>query len=126
MDFVLGLNGPSLDDELKFSGAARRAGRNQGEIEAAREGTLPDLVGYGDLKGDLQIQTTWTDGANSIEEMAHEAKGRGLRYIAVTDHTKGLAMTGGADEKKLLKQIDAIDKINRSKSNQDLLGSMAK
>jgi len=87
---------------------------NQGEIEAAREGKLPDLVDYGDLRGDLQTQTTWTDGANSIEEMAREAKRLGLEYIAITDHTKSLAMTGGADEKKLLKQIAAIDKINRS------------
>ncbi|TAK06724.1 DNA polymerase/3'-5' exonuclease PolX [bacterium] len=87
---------------------------NQGEIEAARNGTLPDLVGYKDLRGDMQIQTTWTDGSNSIEEMVEEAKRLGLEYIAITDHTKGLAMTGGSDEKKLLKQMAAIDKINRS------------
>lgn len=87
---------------------------NQGEIEAAKKGELPDLVEYRDLRGDLQIQTTWTDGANSIEEMAEEAKRLGLEYIAITDHTKSLAMTGGADEKKLLKQMEAIDKINRS------------
>jgi DNA polymerase (family 10) len=85
---------------------------NQGEIEAAKEGKLPDLVGYGDLRGDLQTQTTWTDGANSIEEMAEEAKRLGLEYIAITDHTKGLAMTGGSDEKKLLRQMAEIDKIN--------------
>lgn len=87
---------------------------NQGEIEAAKKGELPNLVEYRDLRGDLQIQTTWTDGANSIEEMAEEAKRLGLEYIAITDHTKSLAMTGGADEKKLLKQMEAIDKINRS------------
>ena len=87
---------------------------NQGEIEAAKKGELPDLVGYGDLRGDLQTQTTWTDGSNSIEEMAAEAKRLGLEYIAITDHTKSLAMTGGSDEKKLLKQMAAIDKINRS------------
>ncbi len=87
---------------------------NQGEIEAARKGALPDLVGYRDLRGDLQTQTTWTDGANSIEEMVEEAKRLGLEYIAITDHTKGLAMTGGSDEEKLLKQMAAIDKINRS------------
>lgn len=87
---------------------------NQGEIEAAKKGTIPDLVGYRDLRGDLQTQTTWTDGANSIEEMVEEAKRLGLEYIAITDHTKGLAMTGGSDEKKLLKQMAAIDKINRS------------
>lgn len=87
---------------------------NQGEIEAAKKGGLPDLVGYQDLRGDLQTQTTWTDGSNSIEEMAEEAQRLGLEYIAITDHTKSLAMTGGADEKKLLKQMEEIDKMNRS------------
>jgi DNA polymerase (family X) len=87
---------------------------NQGEIEAAKNGKLPNLIGYDDLRGDLQTQTTWTDGGNSIEEMAAEAKRLGLEYIAITDHTKSLAMTGGSDEKKLLKQMAAIDKINQS------------
>lgn len=87
---------------------------DQGEIEAAKKGEIPDLVGYQDLRGDLQIQTTWTDGANSIEEMAEEARRLGLEYIAITDHTKGLAMTGGSDEKKLLRQMATIEEINRS------------
>ncbi len=71
-----------------------------------------DLLGYDDLKGDLQTQTNWTDGANSIEEMAKTAQEHGLEYICITDHTKSLAMTGGADEKKLEKQMSVIDKIN--------------
>ncbi|MFQ5918181.1 MAG: DNA polymerase/3'-5' exonuclease PolX [Candidatus Binatia bacterium] len=87
---------------------------NQGEIEAAKMGEIPNLVGYHDLRGDLQIQTTWTDGANSIEEMAEEALRLGLEYIAITDHTKGLAMTGGSDEIKLLRQMARIEEINRS------------
>ena len=74
---------------------------------------LPDLIGYGDLKGDLQVQTDWTDGENSIEKMARAAIEVGLHYIAITDHTKGLAMTGGSDEKKLLKQMAEIDAINK-------------
>lgn len=83
-----------------------------GEIETARQDKLPKLVGYGDLKGDLQVQTDWTDGEDSIEDMAKAARDRGLDYIVITDHTKSLAMTGGADEKKLEKQMAAIDKIN--------------
>jgi DNA polymerase (family 10) len=83
-----------------------------GELDAAFAGTLPDLIGYDDLRGDLQTQTTWTDGAHSIEEMALEAKRVGLEYIAITDHTKSLAMTGGADERKLRKQMAAIDELN--------------
>ncbi len=95
---------------------------NTGEIEASRGGKLPkDLIGYGDLKGDLQTQTNWTDGANSIEEMALEAKKRGLEYICITDHTRSLAMTGGADEKKLEKQMIEIDKLNKNLSGITIL-----
>lgn len=83
-----------------------------GEIEAALSGRLPALIGYDDLRGDLQTQTNWTDGTHSIEEMAAEAKRLGREYIAITDHTKGLAMAKGSDEKKLRKQMAAIDAIN--------------
>ncbi len=85
---------------------------NHGEIEAALAGKLPDLIGYKDIKGDLQVQTDWTDGDNSIEEMVKAAQAEGLEYICITDHTKSLAMTGGNDEKRLLKQMAEIDKIN--------------
>lgn len=85
---------------------------NAGEIELSQKNKLPKLIEYGSLKGDLQVQTDWTDGKNSILEMAHAAKEIGLEYIAITDHTKSLAMTGGADEKKLLRQIEEIKKIN--------------
>lgn len=86
---------------------------NTGEITVAQKGNLPKLIEYGSLKGDLQVQTDWTDGENSILEMAHAAQKAGLEYIAITDHTKSLAMTGGADEKKLLRQVEEIKKINK-------------
>ncbi|MFQ5744675.1 MAG: DNA polymerase/3'-5' exonuclease PolX [Acidobacteriota bacterium] len=92
-----------------------------GEIEAAAAGKLPDLIGYEDLRGDLQTQTSWTDGSNSIEDMAAEAQRLGLEYIAITDHTKSLAMTGGSDEKKLRKQMAAIARINKKLSGITLL-----
>src|SRR3989344_7016063 len=85
---------------------------NTGEIEAALKHKLPKLIDYGSLRGDLQIQTKWTDGANSILEMAEAAHKAGLEYIAITDHTKSLAMTGGLDEKELARQAKEIDKIN--------------
>jgi len=87
-----------------------------GELKVKR---LPKLIGYHDLKGDLQIQTDWTDGSNSIEEMANEAIHLGLEYIAITDHTKSLAMTGGSDEKKLLRQMAYIDKLNAKLKRQN-------
>jgi DNA polymerase (family 10) len=86
---------------------------NRGEIELARQKKLPKLIEYGSIKGDLQVQTDWTDGQNSIEEMVKEAIKLGLEYICITDHTKSLAMTGGLDEEKLLKQMNEIDKLNQ-------------
>ncbi|MBI2013482.1 MAG: DNA polymerase/3'-5' exonuclease PolX [Candidatus Colwellbacteria bacterium] len=85
---------------------------NTGEIELAAKDNLPKLIEYGTIAGDLQVQTTWSDGANSIEEMANAAIGMRLEYIAITDHTKRLAMTGGLDEKRLRQQGKEIDKIN--------------
>jgi DNA polymerase (family 10) len=89
-----------------------------GEIEAARQNKLPKLIKYNDLKGDLQIQTNWTDGSNSIEDYVKEAMKVGLDYIAITDHTKSLAMTGGLDEKELARQGKEIDKINQRLKKQ--------
>ncbi len=85
---------------------------NWEEIEAARSGQLPKLIEYGDLKGDLQVHTNWTDGQNSILEMVEAAKHLGLEYIVITDHTKSLAMAHGLDEKELEKQAKEIEKIN--------------
>ncbi len=91
----------------------------RGEIEASRKHTLPRLIGYSDLKGDLQVQTDWTDGEDSIETMARAAIEVGLQYIAITDHTKSLAMTRGADEKKLLRQVAEIEKLNKKLLKSD-------
>ncbi|MDX1535407.1 MAG: DNA polymerase/3'-5' exonuclease PolX, partial [Candidatus Spechtbacterales bacterium] len=86
--------------------------QDKGEIKRAQENELPELIEYGSLRGDMQLQTKNTDGKHSIEEMAIAAKEFGLDYIAITDHTKGLAMTGGLDEDGLLKQKENIEKIN--------------
>jgi DNA polymerase (family 10) len=86
---------------------------NTGEIEAAKKGELPNLIGYSDLKGDLQVHSNWTDGQNSILEMAEQAKKIGLEYVVISDHTKYLAMTGGLDEKGLLTQRREIDQVNK-------------
>ena len=90
-----------------------------GEIEAAQKHKLPKLIEYSDLKGDLQVQTDWSDGANSMEEMARAAMAAGLEYILITDHTKRLAMTGGLNEGRILKQMEEIDKLNLKFSAKD-------
>ena len=85
----------------------------RGEIEAAEAGRLPTLIPYDSLRGDLQVQTSWSDGEHSIIEMARAAYERGLQYMAVTDHTKRLAMTHGLDERRLKHQGKEIDDANR-------------
>ncbi len=86
---------------------------NTGEVQAALAHKLPKIIGYSDLVGDLQVQTNWTDGADSIEAMARAAMARGLKYIAITDHTKRLAMTHGLDEVRIKEQWKEIDAVNR-------------
>ncbi|HZA06840.1 MAG TPA: helix-hairpin-helix domain-containing protein, partial [Nitrososphaeraceae archaeon] len=89
---------------------------NTGEIQLAaakKDGKLPELIQYNDLKGDLQVHSNNTDGTMSIEDMALSAKEKfGLEYIAITDHTKSLKLTNGLDEKQLLKQANRIEVIN--------------
>ncbi len=81
---------------------------DQGEIEAAEAGTLPDLVDLGDLRGDLHVHSDWTDGRATLEQMALGARARGLDYLCFADHSQSLAMTGGLNPERLLDQIEAI------------------
>ena len=84
-----------------------------GEIEASQLGSLPKVIGYGDIKGDLQMHTRWSDGSNTVEEMALAAKKLGHEYICITDHTGRLAIANPLDEKRILKQKKEIEKINK-------------
>jgi DNA polymerase (family 10) len=83
-----------------------------GEIEASREGRLPHLVEARDLQGDLQMHTTWSDGADELDKMARAAKARGYEYIAVTDHSFSVGIANGLSEERFRKQWKAIDQLN--------------
>ncbi len=85
---------------------------NCGEIEAAAQHTLPHLIELGDLRGDLQMHTTATDGKHSIEAMAAAARALGYEYIAITDHSKALAFANGMDEARTLEQARKIRSAN--------------
>lgn len=118
---IAGKTEEEIYEKLGMSWMEPELRTNRGEIEAATKGELPKLIGYDDLQGDLQVQTNWTDGENSIKEMAEAARKLGLKYIVITDHTKSLAMTGGSDEKRLLKQMIEIDKIQKEVSGIKIL-----
>jgi DNA polymerase (family X) len=79
-----------------------------GEIEAAESGTLPHLVTLADIRGDLQMHTTASDGRNSVEEMGEAARELGYEYIALTDHSQAVTVANGMDEKRTLEQIKKI------------------
>jgi len=84
------------------------------EIEAAERGELPELVELADIRGDLHMHTTATDGEDTLAEMVRAAIGRGLQYIAITDHGQRVTMAHGLDKRRLLKQWDEIDRLNAS------------
>ena len=85
---------------------------NRGELDAAADGTLPNLITHEDLRGNLHTHTTGSDGRHSLEEMAAAAQARGLEYLAITDHSPTVAVAQGLDADALRKQMDAIDRLN--------------
>jgi DNA polymerase (family 10) len=94
---------PYIEPELR---------EDRGEIEAAQAGHLPKLITLADVRGDLHVHTTASDGKNDLREMAETAARRGYRYLAITDHTKHVTIAHGLDERRLSKQLDQIDRLN--------------
>jgi len=86
---------------------------DNGEIQASQENKLPKLVTLSDYKGDLQMHTKHTDGANTIEEMAKVAIKKGYKYIAITDHSKAVRIARGLNQEQLLKELKEIERINK-------------
>ena len=94
---------------------------NRGEVEAAREGRLPDLITAGDLRGNLHTHSRWSDGRNTIAEMADAAVAAGHAYLAITDHSKRLTVANGLDEDRLIEQIEEIDALNEARNDVTIL-----
>ena len=86
---------------------------NQGEIDAALDHRLPQLLTLADVRGDLHMHTTETDGRASLQEMAASARALGYEYIAITDHSKALAMANGLDEKRAIAFAQQVRNLNR-------------
>ena len=83
---------------------------NSGELDAAREGKVPELVRLEQVKGDLHLHTEWSDGSDSIGKVVAEAESRGYDYVAITDHTHSLKIANGLSPERLRAQIDAVRK----------------
>jgi len=84
---------------------------NRGEVEAALEGTLPRLVERGDIRGDLQMHSTWSDGKASLEEMARACLEREYEYVAITDHSQAMAMVGGLTPQRAREQWAEVAQV---------------
>lgn len=88
---------------------------NRGELEAAARHQLPKLIERDDLRGDLHVHTSATDGHASIEEMAAAAQRAGLSYMAITDHSRHITVAHGMDANRLARQMDEIDRFNEGR-----------
>jgi len=95
---IAGATEESIYEALGLTWIAPELRENRGEIAAAARAALPELITHADLRGDLHMHTTESDGRESLETMVAAARSRGLEYIAITDHTQSLAMTNGLDE----------------------------
>ncbi len=95
---------PFIPPELREDG---------GEIEAALEGRLPTLVTVEDIRGDLQMHTTWSDGSHSLSDLAVGVRAKGYQYMAVTDHSKSTTVAGGMKEEQVLEMIAEVRALNK-------------
>lgn len=94
---------------------------DRGEFEAAENGKLPKLIELKEIRADLHMHTTATDGTASILEMAEGAKEKGWKYIAITDHSKRVSMANGLDTKRLRKHWEEIRKVQEKIKGIDIL-----
>jgi DNA polymerase (family 10) len=114
---VAGASEEEIYARLKLDYIPPELRENTGEIAAAEKHRLPNLVRLEDIRGDLQMHSTASDGKNSIEEMAEAARALGHSYIAITDHSKAVTVANGLDEKRMtahIKKIRAADAVARS------------
>jgi len=100
---MLGL--PFIEPELR---------ENRGEIEAAEKGTLPAVVPYDSVRGDLHVHTTWSDGDDTIPDIIAAAQKLGYRYIAICDHARSPEIDRGLTEEKIVRQHQEIDRLNKN------------
>ena len=97
---------------------------DRGEIEAAASGTLPEIIPYGAVRGDLHVHSSWSDGKHSISELAEAAKVHGYEYIAVCDHAWNPKVSRGLDETAIVKQQAEIERVNRDLDGFVVLGGI--
>lgn len=109
---IAGKTEEEVCDAIGLPWIAPELRENRGEIEAAETGKLPSVITPSDIRGDLHIHTTASDGRNTLREMAKAAKALGYDYLAITDHSRSQTVAGGLGEDALLAQLERIDRLN--------------
>jgi DNA polymerase (family 10) len=110
---IAGASEEEVYAKLKLAFIPPELREDRGEIAAAKASRLPRLVTLADIRGDLHVHSDWTDGTTTIAAMAAAAQARGYEYIALTDHSRRVAMTHGLDPARLSRQIREIDRLNQ-------------
>ncbi len=111
-DLLAGRTEEEVFQSLGMSYIEPELRENTGEIEAAINNELPELLNYNEILGDLQMHTEWSDGSSKIIDMAIEAEKMDYEYIAITDHSGSLRIANGMNEKNILKQMVEIENLN--------------
>ena len=111
--YIVGKNEGDVYGKLGLSYIEPELRENRGEIEAASKNSLPKLIGYNDIRGDLHVHSVWSDGFETIETIAKYCKKIGYEYVGITDHSQSLKIARGLSEDQVLKKINEIEKINK-------------
>ncbi len=109
---IAGSSEEEIYKKLKLAFIPPELREDRGEIALAQKKSLPNLVSLGDIRGDLHVHSNWSDGTVPIADMAAAARQRGYAYMALTDHSQRVTIAHGLDAKRLVQQIDEIDRLN--------------
>ena len=120
-EYVVGNTEEEVYNTLGLSYIEPELRENRGEIEAALDGRLPNLVKYEDVKGDFHVHSLWSDGSDSIETMAHYAQKMGYEFVGIADHSQSLKIARGLSEERVLRKINEIENINKKLSGFKVL-----
>lgn len=120
-EYIVGRTEKEIYNKLDLAYVEPELRENRGEIETALKGELPDIVKYSDIKGDLHVHSRWSDGADSIEDIATKAQILGYEYVGIADHSQSLKIARGLTEKRIDKKIKEIDSLNKKLSDFRIL-----
>ncbi|MEA3457465.1 MAG: DNA polymerase/3'-5' exonuclease PolX [Candidatus Thermoplasmatota archaeon] len=120
-EYIVGRTEKEVYNKLDLAYVEPELRENRGEIETTLKGELPDIVKYSDIKGDLHVHSKWSDGADSIEDIATKAQILGYEYVGIADHSQSLKIARGLTEERIDKKIKEIDNLNKKLSDFRIL-----